>query len=130
MKSEPTFSVLQPSNVPAASHRSSELADGRRTTGESELPDGLFIGDAFIDVLLRSWEIRNNRQRGIALSPRSVGQTYLHPVLTSICYKPRNILATLGQKYDQYLDFRQQDAHEFLSQLLDAMRMEEIDVGL
>jgi ubiquitin carboxyl-terminal hydrolase 16/45 len=40
----------------------------------------------------------------------------------------RNLLATLGQKYDQYLDFRQQDAHEFLRQLLDAMRMEELDV--
>jgi uncharacterized UBP type Zn finger protein len=40
----------------------------------------------------------------------------------------RDLLATLGQKYDQYLDFRQQDAHEFLRQLLDAMRMEELDV--
>ena len=35
----------------------------------------------------------------------------------------------LGRKYDQYLDFRQQDAHEFLRLLLDAMRMEELDVG-
>jgi ubiquitin carboxyl-terminal hydrolase 16/45 len=34
----------------------------------------------------------------------------------------------LGRKYDQYLDFRQQDAHEFLRLLLDAMRMEELDV--
>jgi len=40
----------------------------------------------------------------------------------------RVILGALGQKYDQYLDFRQQDAHEFLRQLLDAMRMEELDV--
>jgi ubiquitin carboxyl-terminal hydrolase 16/45 len=38
------------------------------------------------------------------------------------------VLATLGHKYDQYLDFRQQDAHEFLRLLLDAMRMEELDV--
>jgi ubiquitin carboxyl-terminal hydrolase 16/45 len=34
----------------------------------------------------------------------------------------------LGQKHDQYLDFAQQDAHEFLRLLLDAMRMEELDV--
>ena len=38
------------------------------------------------------------------------------------------MLANLGRKYDQYLDFRQQDAHEFLRLLLDAMRMEELDV--
>lgn len=41
----------------------------------------------------------------------------------------RDLLAALGQKYDQYLDFAQQDAHEFLRILLDAMRMEEQDVG-
>ena len=37
-------------------------------------------------------------------------------------------MAVLGKKYDQYLDFGQQDAHEFLRILLDAMRMEEFDV--
>ena len=42
----------------------------------------------------------------------------------------RDLLAVLGKKYDQYLDFRQQDAHEFLCQLLDAIRMEEMDVSL
>lgn len=41
----------------------------------------------------------------------------------------RDLLTALGQKYDQYLDFRQQDAHEFLRQILDAMRMEELDVS-
>jgi len=41
----------------------------------------------------------------------------------------RTLLATMGRKYDQYLDFAQQDAHEFLRILLDAMRMEELDVG-
>lgn len=40
----------------------------------------------------------------------------------------RDILTRLGAKYDQYLDFRQQDAHELLRHLLDAMRMEEFDV--
>lgn len=112
VKFDPVPPVLQSSaDVPIASHRSPELANRHGTTGEFELPrtEGLIIGDAFIDVLLRAWEIRNNRQRDIILSPR-------------------DILATLGQKYDQYMDFRQQDAHEFLSQLLDAMRMEEIDM--
>jgi uncharacterized UBP type Zn finger protein len=41
----------------------------------------------------------------------------------------RELLASVGQKYDQYLDFRQQDAHEFLRHLLDAMQMEEVDVS-
>ena len=42
----------------------------------------------------------------------------------------RFLLTTLGRKYDQYLDFAQQDAHEFLRILLDAMRMEEFDVSM
>lgn len=41
----------------------------------------------------------------------------------------REILVTIGRKYDQYLGFQQQDAHEFLRHILDAMRMEEVDVS-
>lgn len=44
-------------------------------------------------------------------------------------FSTRPLLGTLGRKYDQYLDFAQQDAHEFLRILLDAMRMEELDVS-
>lgn len=40
----------------------------------------------------------------------------------------REVLTTIGRKYDQYLDFRQQDAHEFLTHMLDAIRLEEVDV--
>lgn len=47
----------------------------------------------------------------------------------SYAFAHRALLAVLGQKYDQYLDFAQQDAHEFLRILLDAMRMEEQDVS-
>lgn len=47
----------------------------------------------------------------------------------SYAFVLRALLAVLGQKYDQYLDFAQQDAHEFLRILLDAMRMEEQDVS-
>jgi ubiquitin carboxyl-terminal hydrolase 16/45 len=41
----------------------------------------------------------------------------------------RELLSALGETYDQYLDFAQQDAHEFLRILLDAIRMEELDVS-
>ncbi|KAI6001563.1 peptidase C19, ubiquitin carboxyl-terminal hydrolase 2 [Pisolithus orientalis] len=104
------FVVQSPTDVPVASHRSPELTNGHGVGGEFELPrtDGLTIGDTFINVMLRAWVMRNNRDRD-SLSPRE-------------------ILTALGQKHDQYLDFRQQDAHEFLRQLLDAMRMEEIDI--
>jgi ubiquitin C-terminal hydrolase len=40
----------------------------------------------------------------------------------------RSMLGTLGKEYDQYLDFAQQDAHEFLRMILDAIRMEEQDI--
>ncbi|KIK01512.1 hypothetical protein K443DRAFT_661698 [Laccaria amethystina LaAM-08-1] len=58
--------------------------------------------------MYRSWEAQARRQREV-LSPKSV-------------------LGTLGQKYDQYLDFAQQDAHEFPRIRLDAMGMEEQDI--
>lgn len=48
--------------------------------------------------------------------------------MSEIKLSVRPLLGALGQKYDQYLDFAQQDAHEFLRILLDAMRMEEFDV--
>ena len=66
------------------------------------------IGDVFLSVLYKAWNAQSKRER-VSLSPRS-------------------LLGTLGKKYDQYLDFAQQDAHEFLRILLDAMRMEELDV--
>lgn len=41
----------------------------------------------------------------------------------------RTSLRELARKYDQYDDYRQQDAHELLRHLLDSMEMEEKDVG-
>ncbi|KAG6333174.1 hypothetical protein ID866_5920 [Astraeus odoratus] len=108
---QPIPSVVQSStDVPVVSHRSPVLTNGHGVGGKFELPRtaGLAIGDTFVDVLLKAWEIQSARKREIM--------------------SPRNILASLGQKYEQYLDFRQQDAHEFLRQLLDAMRMEELDM--
>ncbi|TIC17956.1 cysteine proteinase [Wallemia mellicola] len=41
---------------------------------------------------------------------------------------PVDILKAMASKFDLYNDFGQQDSHEFLRQLFDAMRMEELDV--
>lgn len=42
---------------------------------------------------------------------------------------PKQLLARIAEKYDQYRDYGQQDGHELLRHLLDAMRMEEMDVS-
>lgn len=41
---------------------------------------------------------------------------------------PKRLLNQLGKKYDQYLEYGQQDGHELMRHLLDACRMEELDV--
>ncbi|KIJ14555.1 hypothetical protein PAXINDRAFT_180942 [Paxillus involutus ATCC 200175] len=99
------------SHIPVASHRSPQLTNGHGLGGEYDQPwiAGLPIGDHFIRVVQRAWDIQNSCKRE--------------------SMTPREILSALGKKYDQYMDFRQQDAHEFLCQLLDAMRMEEIDAS-
>ncbi|KAJ6532731.1 hypothetical protein DFH09DRAFT_1326007 [Mycena vulgaris] len=93
-----------------ASRRSPQLTNGHDLAGEYEKKwvNTMPIGDMFLNVLHRAWEAQHHRRRE-NLSP-----------------KP--ILAALGKKYDQYLDFAQQDAHEFLRILLDAMSMEELDI--
>ncbi|KIY71385.1 cysteine proteinase [Cylindrobasidium torrendii FP15055 ss-10] len=90
--------------------RSPLLTNGTKLAGEfkEEWVDTMPIGDIFINTMLRAWDAQRNQRRE--------NQT------------PRNLLAALGRKYDQYLDFAQQDAHEFMRILLDAMRMEEFDV--
>ncbi|KAJ7698621.1 hypothetical protein B0H17DRAFT_1196724 [Mycena rosella] len=93
-----------------AARRSPQLTNGHDLAGEYEKKwvNTMPIGDMFLNVLHRAWEAQHHRRRE-NLSP-----------------KP--ILAALGKKYDQYLDFAQQDAHEFLRILLDAMSMEELDI--
>ncbi|KAG1902495.1 peptidase C19, ubiquitin carboxyl-terminal hydrolase 2 [Suillus fuscotomentosus] len=97
-------------SIPVASRRSPELTNGHGLAGHYERPwtPGLPIGDLFVTLLRQAWAMQDDRQRN-----------YL---------KPKELLASVGQKYDQYLDFRQQDAHEFLRHLLDAMQMEEADI--
>ncbi|KAJ2919019.1 hypothetical protein MD484_g1447, partial [Candolleomyces efflorescens] len=102
--------VQERSAVLLAGQRSPQLTNGHHLSGPYEQPwvNTMPIGDVFLSVMYKAWDQQARRQREI-LSPRS-------------------ILGTLGQKYDQYLDFAQQDAHEFLRILLDAMRMEEWDI--
>ncbi|KAN0085898.1 hypothetical protein V8E55_007032 [Tylopilus felleus] len=99
-----------PLPVPITSRRSPVLTNGHGLSREYDQPwtDALPIGDHLVAVLCTAWDIQNNRKREHM--------------------SPKDLLAALGKKYDQYLDFRQQDAHEFLCQLLDAIRMEEMDV--
>ncbi|KAG8735412.1 hypothetical protein FRC10_010617 [Ceratobasidium sp. 414] len=68
---------------------------------------GMPISDAFL------------RFEDEAINARQTGKTSL---------SPRELLGQIGAKYDQYLGYRQQDAHELLRHLLDGMRMEEMDI--
>ncbi|KAG5654546.1 hypothetical protein H0H81_000071 [Sphagnurus paluster] len=93
-----------------ASRRSPLLTNARPVSGEFNKPfdKAMPIGDMFLQLMNKAWDSQA-RQARESLTPK--------PLLT-----------ILGQKYDQYLDFAQQDAHEFLRILLDATRMEELDV--
>ncbi|CAE6417084.1 unnamed protein product [Rhizoctonia solani] len=94
-------SHLYPSRSPA-------LINARGPPGvRREWEKGMPISDAFL------------RFEDQALHARQVGQTSL---------VPRELLGQIGAKYDQYLGYRQQDAHELLRHLLDGMRMEELDM--
>ncbi|KAG6877987.1 hypothetical protein C0993_001192 [Termitomyces sp. T159_Od127] len=95
----------------AISRRFPLLTNGHKLGGQHEQSrvESMPIGDAFLELMVKAWDSQHHQKRE-SLSP-----------------KP--ILAALGRKYDQYLDFAQQDAHEFLLILLDASRMEELDVS-
>ncbi|KAF8317219.1 peptidase C19, ubiquitin carboxyl-terminal hydrolase 2 [Clavulina sp. PMI_390] len=87
------------------------LTNGRKVAGdfEREWTEGLKLSDTFLQFMDAAYRVRTGR----------TGQ-----LLT-----PRPIIKTLGVKFDQYLDFRQQDAQEFLRHLLDAMYMDEMDIA-
>ncbi|KIK01711.1 hypothetical protein K443DRAFT_6641 [Laccaria amethystina LaAM-08-1] len=103
-------SVQRFSSTPLASRRSPQLTNGHHLTEEWDKPwvNSMPIGDMFLSLMYRSWEAQARRQREVLSS--------------------KSVLGTRGQKYDQYLDFAQQDAHDFLRIILDAMRMEEQDI--
>ncbi|KAF9260553.1 peptidase C19, ubiquitin carboxyl-terminal hydrolase 2 [Marasmius fiardii PR-910] len=108
---EPIPTEIQHHSVNALlSQRSPQLTNGHALGGIYTRPwvEGMPIGDVFVNTMYKALSVQRNR-----------GRENL---------SPRQLLMTLGRKYDQYLDFAQQDAHEFLRILLDAMRMEEFDV--
>ncbi|KAH8101845.1 cysteine proteinase [Cristinia sonorae] len=92
------------------SRRSPLLTNGHGVGGQYEQSwvEGMPLGDRWITVMKRAWAIQDSRKRE--------------------SMSPKDVLTTIGSKFDQYLDFQQQDAHEFLRHLLDAMRMEEYDI--
>jgi len=98
-----TYPLLDPA-------RSPQLTNGHGVAGPHEQTyiDCMPIGDRLLSVMYRAWDAQLERRR------------------ESISPKP--LLNALGRKYQQYLDFAQQDAHEFMRILFDAVRMEEIDV--
>ncbi|GBE89124.1 hypothetical protein SCP_1501270 [Sparassis crispa] len=104
---EPVPSAAGPSVL---AHRSPQLTNGHGSGGEYERSweEGMPLGDVFVNVMQKAWSLQEGRKRE--------------------SMSPKEILTGIGRKYDQYLDFRQQDAHEFLRHMLDAMRMEELDI--
>ncbi|KAL5498695.1 hypothetical protein ACEPAH_2050 [Sanghuangporus vaninii] len=96
--------------APVSSRRSPQLTNAHGVGGEFERERemGMPLGDTFVQLMLKAWDIQDERTRQ--------------------SMSPKELLQTIGAKFDQYLDFRQQDAHEFLRHLLDAMRMEELDI--
>ncbi|GAC98953.1 hypothetical protein PHSY_006550 [Pseudozyma hubeiensis SY62] len=51
-----------------------------------------------------------------------------HKSRASVNVNPKRLLNQIGKKYDQYLEYGQQDGHELMRHLLDACRMEELDL--
>ncbi|CDR99186.1 hypothetical protein [Sporisorium scitamineum] len=51
-----------------------------------------------------------------------------HESRASVNVNPKRLLNQIGKKYDQYLEYGQQDGHELMRHLLDACRMEELDL--
>lgn len=103
-------SIQERATTVISARRSPQLTNGHNLAGPHEQTwvNCMPIGDQFLSVLYKGWEFQAARRKDL-LSPKAV-------------------LNALGRKYDQYLDFAQQDAHEFLRILLDAMRMEEQDI--
>ncbi|EJD05549.1 cysteine proteinase [Fomitiporia mediterranea MF3/22] len=96
--------------APILSRRSPQLTNGHGQGGaaERDWEQGMPLGDIFVHLMLKAWNAQDERSH--------------------LSMSPKDLLSRIGAKFDQYLDFRQQDAHEFLRHLLDAMRMEELDI--
>ena len=74
---------------------------------------------AFESNLFKAWKLKDAGGGTYGSSEKDAGRTM----------SLRTSLRELARKYDQYDDYRQQDAHELLRHLLDSMEMEEKDVS-
>ncbi|KAM5541746.1 hypothetical protein V8D89_004475 [Ganoderma adspersum] len=107
----PVSPAIQPAQGPSIlSRRAPQLTNGHGLGGSEELEwtEGMPLGDIFTTIMRKAWDTQDAKRRETM--------------------SPKEILTTIGRKYDQYMGFRQQDAHEFLRHMLDAMRMEELDI--
>ncbi|KAE8212335.1 hypothetical protein CF327_g4017 [Tilletia walkeri] len=82
------------------------------------------LSDAFRTHLSRAYTHRP--ATGTAASSPSTSRK--KSSANAYALNPRPLLNALARKFDQYGDFAQQDAHELLRHLLDACRMEEVDL--
>ncbi|KAK0547466.1 hypothetical protein OC844_007147 [Tilletia horrida] len=88
------------------------------------------LSDALRTHLSRAWSHRppmagsssSSSSSSTSINTRKKSAASAHSL------NPRPLLNALARKYDQYGDFAQQDAHELLRHLLDACRMEEVDL--
>lgn len=108
------IATIKPRNAPlptvsaaSAQHKSSAPTNNNPTY-EPDLLD-LPLNTAFRHVLEKFW-------------------TDTHKSRASINVNPKRLLNQIGKKYDQYLEYGQQDGHELMRHLLDACRMEELDL--
>ncbi|CAD6927614.1 unnamed protein product [Tilletia controversa] len=82
------------------------------------------LSDAFRTHLSRAWSHRP----GTAAPVNSSSSSRNKNAANAHALNPKPLLNALTRKFDQYGDFAQQDAHELLRHLLDACRMEEVDL--
>lgn len=117
---------------PILLRRSPLLTNGHRLGGQYEQAwvEGMPLGDIFLLVMQKAWRIQFTKRRE-DMSPKYVFTIHdlRFSLVSTLHCDIRDIQLTIGRKYDQYVSYQQQDAHEFLRHLLDAMRMEEIDVS-
>lgn len=107
----------------ATSNANDAVAAGAGTSAITEAHEtDLPLNTVFRKVLEQTWtQTQGGRLAGgTPVTKRGKGSASVNP-------KP--LLTLMTRKYDQYGEYGQQDGHELLRHLLDAMRMEEFDVS-
>ncbi|KAL7425092.1 hypothetical protein Q5752_000780 [Cryptotrichosporon argae] len=104
--------------LPAPVHPPALIPALHAGADEPELYPLLPVTREFTRALLGTWAIKEG----------GGGTSGAHEHAATRSMSLRRLLKEIARKYDQYDDFRQQDAHELLRHLLDSMEMEERDV--